>query len=291
MNSKKVKGRRRSRKGSFKSKRKANTAFAAQLISLSKTKEMGQAIETEHLSELTEEEFEVSFRATESSLKGFVWLDARYLMPFFTRRFTEQEVKDCKSAMTDLTNRWYDTLRRPDTLSEENGEDDEDDEDSDGEDLFDAYQRGENIGMNNNNNNNFDDDGCYPADDEEGRIGTKSGKFCVFKFFYFLIFLFLGTKSKPSVRQSTSQNKKSSLSKNASLDNQHTSGSNSAKAKLLPTRNAVYKKLSNASSSSATGSASLSTRSSTASSQSLLRPSPKTPPGSGSGGGDRNLLS
>ena len=141
---------------------------------------MGTAIETEHLSELTEEEFEVSFRASESNLKGFVWLDARYLMPLFTRRFTEQEVKDCKSAMTDLTNRWYDTLRRPDdvhTLSEDNEEDDDDEESSDGEDLFTAYQKGESIGLNinnnNNNNNNLDDDGCYPADDEEGRIGIK----------------------------------------------------------------------------------------------------------------------
>ena len=179
MNSKKGKGRRRRGNGGggFRSKRAAAKGAQRQLISLSKTKEMGTAIETEHLSELTEEEFEVSFRASESNLKGFVWLDARYLMPLFTRRFTEQEVKDCKSAMTDLTNRWYDTLRRPDdvhTLSEDNEEDD-DEESSDGEDLFTAYQKGESIGLNinNNNNNNLDDDGCYPADDEEGRIGIK----------------------------------------------------------------------------------------------------------------------
>ena len=71
------KGRRR--RGS-KSKR---------LITLSKTQEMGQAIETEHLSELTEEELEVSYR-NESNLKGFVRFDARYLMPLFTRFFTDQ---------------------------------------------------------------------------------------------------------------------------------------------------------------------------------------------------------
>ncbi|KAI1297202.1 Sodium/hydrogen exchanger 8 [Halotydeus destructor] len=80
-------------------------------ITLSKTKEMGQAIEAEHLSELTEEEFEVNFLRT--NLTGFLKFDVRYLMPFFTRRFTEQEVKDCKSQMTDLTNRWYQTVRRP----------------------------------------------------------------------------------------------------------------------------------------------------------------------------------
>ena len=57
-------------------------------ITLSKTKEMGQAIEAEHLSELTEEEYEVNF--LRSNLTGFVKFDIKYLMPFFTRRFTEQ---------------------------------------------------------------------------------------------------------------------------------------------------------------------------------------------------------
>lgn len=77
--SKRTKGRRK--RGS-KSKR---------LITLSKTQEMGQAIETEHLSELTEEELEVSYR-NETNLKGFVRFDARYMMPFFTRIFTDQVI-------------------------------------------------------------------------------------------------------------------------------------------------------------------------------------------------------
>ena len=68
---------------------KRSNKHRASLITLSKTKEMGQAIETEHLSELTEEEFEVKFR-NENNLTGFVLFDVRYLMPFFTRRFTEQ---------------------------------------------------------------------------------------------------------------------------------------------------------------------------------------------------------
>lgn len=86
-------------------------------LTLSKTKEMGQAIDAELLSELTEEEFEVNFM--KSSHKGFVYFDMKYFIPLFTRRFTHQEVKDCKSQMTDLTNQWYQAIRGP---SESDGE-------------------------------------------------------------------------------------------------------------------------------------------------------------------------
>ncbi|KAL4707683.1 hypothetical protein ACJJTC_014864 [Scirpophaga incertulas] len=79
-------------------------------VSLSKTKEWGQAIDSEHLSEITEEELEVNYSHT-TRLKGFVRLDMKYLTPFFTRRFTHQELKDCKSQMTDLTNQWYQAIR------------------------------------------------------------------------------------------------------------------------------------------------------------------------------------
>lgn len=57
------------------------------VISLSKTREFGQAIDSEHLSELTEEE-EVNF--ADSKLGGFARLDRKYFTPFFTRRFTNQ---------------------------------------------------------------------------------------------------------------------------------------------------------------------------------------------------------
>ncbi|XP_041987876.1 sodium/hydrogen exchanger 8 [Aricia agestis] len=79
-------------------------------VSLSKTKEWGQTIDSEHLSEITEEELEVNYSHA-SRLKGFVRLDLKYLTPFFTRRFTHQELKDCKSQMTDLTNQWYQAIR------------------------------------------------------------------------------------------------------------------------------------------------------------------------------------
>lgn len=77
-------------------------------VSLSKTREWGQAIDSEHLSELTEEE-EIGFATTR--IAGFGRLDRKYFIPFFTRRFTTQELHDCKSQMADLTNKWYQAIR------------------------------------------------------------------------------------------------------------------------------------------------------------------------------------
>lgn len=86
-------------------------------VSLSKTREWGHAIDSEHLSELTEED-EVSF--AQSKLGGFARLDRKYFTPFFTRRFTTQELHDCKSQMTDLTNKWYQAIRiSPDEHTDE----------------------------------------------------------------------------------------------------------------------------------------------------------------------------
>uniref|UniRef100_A0A7N5JCR3 Solute carrier family 9 member A8 n=1 Tax=Ailuropoda melanoleuca TaxID=9646 RepID=A0A7N5JCR3_AILME len=58
-------------------------------VNLSKTEKMGNTIESEHLSELTEEEYEAHY-IRRQDLKGFVWLDAKYLNPFFTRRLTQE---------------------------------------------------------------------------------------------------------------------------------------------------------------------------------------------------------
>ncbi|KAM8718213.1 hypothetical protein ACLKA7_004856 [Drosophila subpalustris] len=76
-------------------------------ISLSKTREWGQAIDSEHLSELTEEE-DVSFTQARDR---FGRLDRKYFIPFFTRRFNSQELNECKSQMADLTNKWYQAIR------------------------------------------------------------------------------------------------------------------------------------------------------------------------------------
>lgn len=107
--------RPRSRSGSRSRRRE-------KIVSLSKTREFGQAIDSEHLSELTEEE-EVSF--TNSKLSGFAKLDRKYFTPFFTRIFSNKELRDCKSQMTDLTNKWYQAIR-----VDNNSEDDEDEPDT-----------------------------------------------------------------------------------------------------------------------------------------------------------------
>lgn len=92
-----------------KQQRKAGSGRRRQKsISLSKTREWGHAIDSEHLSELTEED-EVGF--AQAKLGGFARLDRKFLTPFFTRRFTTQELHDCKSQMTDLTNKWYQAIR------------------------------------------------------------------------------------------------------------------------------------------------------------------------------------
>lgn len=49
----------------------------------------GNTVESEHLSELTEEEYEAHY-IRRQDLKGFLWLDAKYLNPFFTRRLTQE---------------------------------------------------------------------------------------------------------------------------------------------------------------------------------------------------------
>lgn len=46
-------------------------------------------MESEHLSELTEEEYEAHY-IRRQDLKGFLWLDVKYLNPFFTRRLTQE---------------------------------------------------------------------------------------------------------------------------------------------------------------------------------------------------------
>ncbi|KAI8033672.1 sodium/hydrogen exchanger 8 [Drosophila gunungcola] len=87
-------------------------------ISLSKTREWGQAIDSEHLSELTEEE-DVTFTQARDR---FGRLDRKYFIPFFTRRFNSQELHECKSQMADLTNKWYQAIRVSPLDSDESDE-------------------------------------------------------------------------------------------------------------------------------------------------------------------------
>ena len=61
-------------------------------------------MDSEHLSEMTEEEYEVNF--AKPHLKGFVKIDAKYLIPFFTRRFTQQVLIIIGFLYTHIVKRW-----------------------------------------------------------------------------------------------------------------------------------------------------------------------------------------
>ncbi|XP_029011490.1 sodium/hydrogen exchanger 8 isoform X1 [Betta splendens] len=87
-------------------------------INLSKTQKMGNAIESEHLSELTEEEYEAHIYQRQD-LKGFMWLDAKYLNPFFTRRLTQEDLLHGRIQMKTLTNKWYEEVRQGPSGSED----------------------------------------------------------------------------------------------------------------------------------------------------------------------------
>ncbi|NXU72185.1 SL9A8 protein, partial [Oreotrochilus melanogaster] len=87
-------------------------------INLSKTEKMGNTIESEHLSELTEEEYEAQY-IKRQDLKGFMWFDAKYLNPFFTRRLTQEDLHHGRIQMKTLTNKWYEEVRQGPSGSED----------------------------------------------------------------------------------------------------------------------------------------------------------------------------
>lgn len=87
-------------------------------INLSKTEKMGNTVESEHLSELTEEEYEAQY-IKRQDLKGFMWFDAKYLNPFFTRRLTQEDLHNGRIQMKTLTNKWYEEVRQGPSGSED----------------------------------------------------------------------------------------------------------------------------------------------------------------------------
>ncbi|XP_043641077.1 sodium/hydrogen exchanger 8 [Drosophila teissieri] len=117
-------GKKRRARGSGRStteeggRRNGSGRKRSKSISLSKTREWGQAIDSEHLSELTEEE-DVTFTQARDR---FGRMDRKYFIPFFTRRFNSQELHECKSQMADLTNKWYQAIRVSPLDSDESDE-------------------------------------------------------------------------------------------------------------------------------------------------------------------------
>uniref|UniRef100_A0A8C5AYT5 Sodium/hydrogen exchanger n=1 Tax=Gadus morhua TaxID=8049 RepID=A0A8C5AYT5_GADMO len=90
-------------------------------VTLSKTEKMGNALESEHISELTEEEYETHIYQRQD-LKGFMWLDAKYLNPFFTRRLTQEDLLHGRIQMKTLTNKWYEEVRQGPSGSEDDND-------------------------------------------------------------------------------------------------------------------------------------------------------------------------
>lgn len=90
-------------------------------LTLSKTREWGQAVDSEHLSEYTEEE---SDTPTGPQVRGFLRLDLLYLRPFLIRKVTHQEVR---SHAHDLKKQCYQSINVQPSDSEEE------------EDLFTAH--------------------------------------------------------------------------------------------------------------------------------------------------------
>jgi len=79
-------------------------------LSLSKTAAEGSAVEAE---QLTDDEWRLTKRI---AMKGFTKIDAKYLVPFLTRKVTRQELRNAQHEMQKLTSQWYSEVRdSPDT--------------------------------------------------------------------------------------------------------------------------------------------------------------------------------
>lgn len=70
-------------------------------LTLSKTQTEGKAVDAD---QLTDDEWRIS---SKKALKGFSRLDAKYFIPFFTRKFTRQEVRNAHEEMQRLTSQLY----------------------------------------------------------------------------------------------------------------------------------------------------------------------------------------
>jgi len=102
-------------------------------VTMSKTKEFGETLDTEHLSEFTTTDCETDggfltemegeggggssgdnkaqMSRLKPHVKGFLAYDAKYFFPFFTRQLTVEELRDGKSQMHKLTNKWYNEVQ------------------------------------------------------------------------------------------------------------------------------------------------------------------------------------
>ncbi len=80
-------------------------------VSLSKTLKMDQPLESDILSEMTEEEMDATLIQQQQALSGFIRFDLQYLFPLFTHRFSRNEVRECRVQMSNLASQWQQAVR------------------------------------------------------------------------------------------------------------------------------------------------------------------------------------
>lgn len=72
---------------------------------------MDQPLESDIVSEITEEEIERTLVQQQQALSGFIRFDLQYLFPLFTHRFSRHEVRECRVQMSNLASQWQQTVR------------------------------------------------------------------------------------------------------------------------------------------------------------------------------------
>lgn len=88
------------------------TASTAAGVSLSKTLKMDQPLESDVLSEMTEEEADGTIiHQQQEALSGFIRFDLQYLFPLFTHRFSRNEMRECRVQMVNMANQWQQAVR------------------------------------------------------------------------------------------------------------------------------------------------------------------------------------
>ncbi|QQP56282.1 Sodium/hydrogen exchanger [Caligus rogercresseyi] len=99
---------KRRRKSAEKAARRRKEVLLSKTLELSGSGGL-ESSELSHLSELTEEELETSstFKIGKNKVRGFTYWNYKYIKPFLIRKFTQRELKDGKSQVTELTDKWF----------------------------------------------------------------------------------------------------------------------------------------------------------------------------------------
>lgn len=88
-------------------------------VSLSKTLKLDQPLESDVVSDQTEDELgldgsllqESQHNATPEAISGFIRFDQQYLFPLFTHRFSRAELRENRLQLANLANQWHQAVR------------------------------------------------------------------------------------------------------------------------------------------------------------------------------------